>query len=113
MTTDAGELGGGGLGEDDGPVRVLPGGQEGETVPKQVGAVHNEVGPSYLGQVDPVKLATLLTELGTAAPGRTRVLEECRVYAGLPSSLRIANPGPMLRSSDRRRPGRAAGPGWR
>ncbi len=38
VTTDAGELGGGGLGEDDGPVWVLPGGQEGETVPKQVGA---------------------------------------------------------------------------
>lgn len=48
-------------------------------------AFHDEAAPSHLGQVDPVKLATLLTELGTAPPGRTRVLEECRVYAGLPS----------------------------
>lgn len=38
VTADAGELGRGGLGENDGPVRVIPGGREGETVPKQVGA---------------------------------------------------------------------------
>lgn len=48
-------------------------------------AFHSDSSPSQLGQVDPVKLATLLVELGTAPPGRTRVLDQCRVYAGLPS----------------------------
>jgi hypothetical protein len=37
VTADAGELGSGGFGEDDGPVGLLPGGQQRETVPEQVG----------------------------------------------------------------------------
>ncbi|MGO9205942.1 MAG: NYN domain-containing protein [Candidatus Limnocylindrales bacterium] len=41
--------------------------------------------PSQHGQIDPVKFATLLTEMGTAPPDQTRVLEECRLYTGLPS----------------------------
>jgi hypothetical protein len=44
--------------------------------------------PSNLGQVDHAKLATLLAERGIAPPGKTRVLEECRVYVGIPSSDR-------------------------
>lgn len=39
---DAGALGRGRLGEDDGPVRVHPGGQKRETVLEQVGTSHFE-----------------------------------------------------------------------
>jgi uncharacterized LabA/DUF88 family protein len=41
--------------------------------------------PSQIGQVDPVKLATLLVEKGTAPSGVQRVLDECRIYTGVPS----------------------------
>jgi hypothetical protein len=51
-------------------------------------AFWSDADASPCGQIDPVKLATLLTDLGTAPPGRTRVLEECRVYTGVPSSSR-------------------------
>lgn len=47
-----------------------------------------ETDSSNLGQVDHAKLATLLAERGIAPPGKTRVLEECRVYVGIPSSAR-------------------------
>lgn len=47
-----------------------------------------ESDPSSFGQIDHAKLATLLTERGTAPPGKTRVLDECRVYVGIPSSVR-------------------------
>jgi hypothetical protein len=42
--------------------------------------------PSHCGQTDPVKLATLLTDMGTAPAGMTRVLDECHIYVGIPSS---------------------------
>jgi hypothetical protein len=51
-------------------------------------AFFKEDDPSYYGQIDHAKLATLLTERGIAPPGKTRVLEECRVYIGIPSSNR-------------------------
>jgi len=44
--------------------------------------------PSQAGQVDPVKLATLLTERGAAPTGMRRVLDECRIYTGIPSADR-------------------------
>jgi uncharacterized LabA/DUF88 family protein len=51
-------------------------------------AFFDESAPSYLGQVDPVKLGTLLTTKGTAPVGTHRVLEECRIYTGVPSATR-------------------------
>jgi hypothetical protein len=51
-------------------------------------AFFQDTDPSNLGQVDHAKLATLLAERGIAPPGKTRVLEECRVYVGIPSSDR-------------------------
>ena len=51
-------------------------------------AFHSESDPSSYGQVDPIKLATLLVEKGSASPGRSRILDECRIYSGTPSADR-------------------------
>jgi uncharacterized LabA/DUF88 family protein len=54
-------------------------------------AFFKETDPSNIGQVDPVKLATLLTDKGTAPQGTRRVLDECHVYVGVPSSDKQPN----------------------
>lgn len=51
-------------------------------------AFFQDTDPSHLGQVDPVKLANLLTDKGTAPPGTRRVLDECHIYVGVPSSIK-------------------------
>jgi uncharacterized LabA/DUF88 family protein len=56
-------------------------------------AFFKENDSTNLGQVDPVKLANLLTDRGTSPQGTRRVLDECHIYTGIPSANKqpIAN----------------------
>jgi uncharacterized LabA/DUF88 family protein len=51
-------------------------------------AFYTESDPSSYGQIDPIKLATVLVERGAASPGKTRIVDECRIYTGIPSADR-------------------------
>ncbi len=51
-------------------------------------AFHPSVARASDGQVDPIKLANLLADRPVSSAPATRVLDECRIYTGVPSPNR-------------------------